>query len=550
MNDTSTSLEPSAPSVVRRHWSVSLVWLVPILAGLIGIGMMAHAWLSEGPEITIRFNTAAGLEAGKTSVKYKDVIVGSVTRIALSPDDTHVLATVALDKSAERLTAQDTRFWVVRPRIGVGGVSGFDTLLSGAYIAVDAGQSDDYVKAFTGLETPPTVVSDTPGKTYVLQAADLGSLSIGSPLYYRSIQVGQVEGFQLSDDGQSVQVQVFVSAPYDRFVNTDSRFWNASGVDVSVSADGLKLNTESVATILAGGIAFGSPPRSNGEPALANATYTLHKDIQMAMAPPDGPALYVKLRFEQSMRGLATGAPVQFSGMDFGRVVSIALDYDAKSETFPTMVGILIYPQRLGDVLERLPNARGTGEERAAAFLPSMVEHGLRAQARTANLLTGQLYISLDFIANTPRVAFDANARPIMLPTVNGAFDQLQEQMASIVGKINKIPLESIGRNLDTSLAELNRTLKQVNSQVLPATTQTMEQAQQTLNSAQQSLLEESPLQRNLNQTLQELGRTVRSLRSVTDMLGDQPESLIRGLSNNTPVRSVAPPAPARSSGH
>lgn len=550
MNESSPALEPTQPAVVRRHWSVSLVWLVPILAGLIGIGMMAHAWLSQGPEITIRFNTAAGLEAGKTSVKYKDVIVGSVTRIALSPDDTHVIATVALDKSAERLTAQDTRFWVVRPRIGVGGVSGFDTLLSGAYIAVDAGQSSESARAFTGLETPPTVVSDTPGKTYVLQAADLGSLSIGSPLYYRSIQVGQVEGFQLSEDGQSVRVQVFVNAPYDQFVSTDTRFWNASGVDVSVSADGLKLNTESVATILAGGIAFGAPPRTTGEPAQANAVYTLHKDMQAAMAPPDGPALYVKLRFEQSMRGLTTGAPVQFAGMDFGRVVSIALDYDAKSETFPTMVGILIYPQRLGDVLESLPKAKGNMEERAAAFLPSMVEHGLRAQARTANLLTGQLYISLDFIANAPRVAFDRNARPLMLPTVNGAFDQLQEQMASIVGKINKIPLESIGRNLDASLAELNRTLKQVNAQVLPATAQTMEQAQQTLRSAQDALSQESPLQQNLNQTLQELGRTVRSLRSVTDLLSDQPQSLIRGLSNNAPVRPVAPPAAAHPSGH
>lgn len=543
MSNSPNFSQPSTPAVEKRHWSISLVWLVPVLAAVIGIAMMAHSWLSAGPEITLRFNTAAGLEAGKTTVKYKDVIVGSVTGIKISEDGSHVLVSVALVKNAKRLTAKDTRYWVVRPRIGMGGVSGFDTLLSGAYIAVDVGTSDEYAKTFIGLETPPTVVSDTPGKTFVLHAPDLGSLSIGSPVYFRSIQVGEVEGFALSEDGRSVKVQVFVSQPYDKFVSAQSRFWNASGVDVSLSAEGLKLNTQSLTTILAGGIAFGTPPRASKEPAPENTEFVLNKDIETAMAPPDGPALYVKLRFDQSLKGLAVGAPVQFASMDFGRVVSVELDYDVEQQIFPTMVGILIYPQRLGSVLERLPKIDGDPEEQAAAFFPGLIEHGLRAQARTANILTGQLYISLDFIPNAPAVKFDSAARPLSLPTVNGAFDQLQEQVASIVEKINKIPLDSIGQNLNASLAELDRTLKQVNTQFLPTTQKTMEQAQATFTTAQDAFNADSALQQNLVQTLQELSRSTRSLRYLTNMLGDQPEALLRGLRSDSQAQPVPPPA-------
>jgi paraquat-inducible protein B len=542
MNELSNTPQPGEPAVARRRWPVSLVWLVPIVAALIGLSMLVHAWMSAGTDITLRFDTAAGLEAGKTAVKYKDVTVGAVTAIALSDDGSHVVATVTLDKSAARLTRKDTRFWVVRPRIGAGGVSGFDTLLSGAYIAADAGREEQTAKAFVGLETPPTVINDTPGKSFVLHSEDLGSLGIGSPLYYRRIQVGQVAGYQLAADGKTVRVQVFVNAPYDRFVTTDTRFWNASGVDVSLGADGLKLKTQSVSTIVSGGVAFGAPPRSQADVAAENAEFTLAKDEQTALAPQDGPAQYIRLRFEQSLRGLTVGAPVQFSGVDLGRVVSMALDYDPAKHSFPTEVGIVVYPERLGRVLERLPKMDGGSQEQSAQLLRGMVEHGLRAQARSGNLLTGQLYISLDFVPHAPKVAFDPKARPLTLPTIGGSFDRLQEQMASIVGKIDKIPLDSIGRNLDATLADLDRTLKQVNGQVLPQTTQTLQQASQTFSTAQGMLADDAPLQQNLGLTLEELRRSARSLRTLTDLLGEHPEALLRGRrADDAPALAPAP---------
>jgi len=534
-------LEPGDPAVSSNRWRISLVWLVPIVAALIGISLLVQAWRSVGPEINITFSSAAGLQAGKTPVKYKDVTVGSVSAIALSDDGTQVVVTVSLAKSAASLTRKDTRFWVVRPRIGASGITGIDTLFSGAYIAVDAGAQAESSRIFTGLEAPPTVIGGAPGKSFILHGTELGSLDIGSAVYFRQIQVGRVASYQLDKDGQGVSLQVFIDAPYDRFVTTDTNFWNASGMDVSLGADGFKLKTQSIGTLIAGGVAFAAPLWSEGKAAPELTEFTLTQDQASAMAPPDGPPVYIQLRFAHSLRGLSVGAPVQFSGVDLGKVESLSLDYDPAKRRFPTVVGIVLYPQRLGRVLEKLPKFAGDSQSQAALFLRSMVEHGLRAQARTGNLLTGQLYVALDFIPNAPKVAFDMAARPIVIPTVNGSFDQLQEQVASIVTKIDKIPLDSIGRNLDASLAELGTTLKQVNSQVLPEATQTLQQAQQTFSTAQGMLAEGAPLQQNLGMTLQEVQRTARSLRILTDLLGRNPESLLRGRPTDPPPITQEP---------
>ncbi|RYF08802.1 MAG: MCE family protein [Comamonadaceae bacterium] len=555
-NNPIAAPEPDEPQIKRSRWRMSPVWLVPLIAALIGLSMLVHAWYANGPEVEILFKTATGLEAGKTPVKYKDVTVGGVSGIALSEDRTHVIVTVSLLKNAASLAREDSRFWVVRPRIGAGGVTGIDTLLSGAYIGVDAGASEKSGRKFTGLETPPPVIGGMPGRTFVVRADDLGSLDIGAPVYYRRIQVGRVASYSLDEDGKGVSVQIFIDAPYDRFVTSSARFWNASGVDVSLSAAGLKLNTQSLATVLAGGIAFATPPGSpQGEPAAENARFALEKDQQAALAPPDGTPQRIRLLFEQSLRGLAAGAPVEFSGIDLGRVTSIHLDYDAARRRFMSVVDIEIFPERLGRVLEKLPNLKGSSEEQGAQFLKIMVANGLRAQAKSANILTGQLYVSLDFIRNAPAAAFDMAARPLMLPTVRGEFDQLQEQVSSIVAKVEKMPLDSIGRNLDASLASVNKTLGtldktlgtfdktlgQVNGEVLPEAANTMRSAQQALGAAQELVSEDAPLRQDLGQTLQELRRTARSVRGLTDLLGEHPEALVKGRPKDAPLQPAPP---------
>ncbi|MBE1160058.1 intermembrane transport protein PqiB [Dyella acidiphila] len=535
------------PVVRHRRVSASLIWLVPIVAALVGLSLVINAWMQQGPTITISFESANGLDPGKTVVKYKDVVIGKVATIHLSPDRHKVIVKVDLEKSAAGIAVADTRFWVVRPRIGLGGVSGIDTLLSGSFIGVDVGSSQQQQTDFTGLETPPSVTHDARGKSFILHAGDLGSLDIGSPVYFRRIQVGRVASYKLNDDGKGVTMQIFVENPYARFVTTDSRFWNASGVDVSLGADGLKLNTQSLATVLAGGVAFldAPGPHSGSQVANEDSAFTLFDTQTNAMAPPDGEPHYIRMRFDQPLRGLAVNAPVEFLGINIGNVVSIRMDYDEKTGNFPIYVGAVVYPERLGkahDKLVALAKSRGDNDD-LSHMMGTLVEHGLRAQAKIGNLLTGQLFISMDFIKNAPKAAYDANARPLEIPTAPGNFDKLQEQLADIVDKIQKIPFDSIGNNLNQTLANLNKTLVQVNGQVLPEFQNTLKGANQTFGTANNALSADSPLQQNLAGTLEELQRMARSLRALTDYLGAHPSSLIRGRGADAPPPNANPPA-------
>ncbi len=537
------------PVVSRRRRShASLVWLIPALAAVIGVALVVHNWLQAGPEITISFQSAEGLDAGKTLVKYKNVVIGRVQGIALGEDRSNVLVNVALEKSAQGFATRDTRFWVVRPRIGLGGVSGIDTLLSGSFIAADVGDSREEATFFKGLEVPPAVEHGALGRSFVLHADDLGSLDIGSPVYYRSIQVGRVVSYQLDADGKGVSLGIFINGPNDHFVTADSRFWNASGVNVSLGANGLKVNTQSLATVLAGGVAFQDPPGPHDTaPAGEQSTFTLFGDQATAMAPPDGPSQYLRMRFEQSVRGLAVDAPVEFLGINIGKVVSIRLDYDSDKQRFPVVVGAVVYPQRLGTAytkLEALAKAGG-GKADLPHLLGRLIAHGLRAQARTGNLLTGQLYVALDFVPKAAAVAFDPQAKPLTIPTAPGSFDKLQEQLATLVDKLGAVPFDSIGQHLDRVLTTLDATLTQVNAQTLPEFKTTLHGVQRAMDSANDTLSGDSPLQQNLGGTLRELQRMARSLRVLSDYLGTNPDALIRG--RDADAKPSAPVAPSAS---
>lgn len=536
------------PVVKHRRFNASLIWLIPVLAALIGVSLVVNSWLQAGPNISLSFQSAEGLDAGKTPVKYKNVVIGRVKKIQLSSDRSHVLVSVALEKSASGFATKGTRYWVVRPRIGLGGVSGIDTLLSGAFIGADVGDSNKPEDEFQGLEIPPAVNHGAPGRSYVLHSDDLGSLDVGSPVYYRRIQVGRVASYELDKDGKGVSLHIFVDGPNDKFVTISSRFWNASGVDLSLGANGLKLNTQSLASVLAGGIAFQDPPGPHDStPAAEDASYKLFDDQGTAMAPPDGEPHYLRMRFDQSVRGLAVNAPVEFLGINIGRVVSVRLDYDPQKQSFPVLVGAVIYPQRLGtayDKLEALAKARGERPD-LSKMIGGLVGNGLRAQARTGNLLTGQLYVALDFVPHAAKVMFDPDAKPLTIPTVPGSFDKLQEQLAEIVSKINKVPFDSIGKNLDHTLAALDATIQQVNSKTLPAFNDTLHGVQSTMGTANQALSGDSPLQQNLGATLDQVQRMARSLRVLSDYLGGHPEALLRG--RRADAKPSTPPADSKS---
>lgn len=538
---------PGTPAIKTRRFSVSLVWIVPIVAVLVGISLVVHSVLQQGPIIILNFKTGSGLIANKTEVKYRNVVIGQVSDVALSDDQKSVNATIKLTKQAESFTREDSEFWVVRPRIGAGGVSGIDTLLSGDYIGADIGQSDTRAKQFKGLENPPPITYGEPGKRFTLHTQSLGSLDIGSPVYYRKIPVGQVVAYELDEDGKGVNIDVFVHAPNDVYVTENTRFWNASGIDLSVGANGFALKTESLSSMLVGGIAFLAPPYSpNDKPADEERTFELFDDQLSALAPPNGQGQYMTLRFDQALRGLKVGAPVEFLGVEFGKVVSVNLDFDAKKRSFPLNVGIVIYPQLLGQAHAKLLKVmnRDPGDEASGVrLIGTFIENGLRAQARSGNLLTGQLYIALDFYPKADKVKFDPTLRPVSIPTIPGNLEQLQEKLENIVNKINQLPIERIASNLDSNLVELRKGLTQFNAKTLPSVQTTLADVSKTLQSASSTLAEDSPQREQLTQTLDELGRMSRSLRELSDYLGRHPESLIRGRPDNAaPLDLQGPP--------
>jgi len=523
--------ELPTPRVLRRRRLPSLTWLVPLTAVVIGATLVVNAWRTAGPRITISFQTAQGLEVGKTLVKYRNVTVGHVTGIALSTDRNRVLVSADLLSSARDLLTADARFWVVRPRIGIGWASGLETLISGSYIAVEAGDAKLRQAEFVGLENPPPATHGLLGKSLVLHAKDVGSLALDAPVYFRRFEVGHVIDRELEDGGHGARVVVFIDAPYDRLVTRATRFWNASGVDLTLGADGMKLRTQSLASVLAGGVAFETAPTAQdvGE-VRSGAQFTLFDDQAAAMAPPDGDPRYVRMRFAQSLRGLSVGAPVDFVGVNIGQVFSLDLDYDAKHKSFPVIVTALIYPRRMGKAYEVLEQSgTATSEDKMARLVSQLVARGLRAQPRTGNLLTGQLYIALDFMPASRPARFDVDARPLEIPTVSGSVEELQQKLASIVDKIDRIPITQIGRHLDADLVDLDGALGELRTEVLPAGSTAFQSLHTTLGSVDHALADDAPWRDNIDQTLVEARSTLRSVRSLTDYLDRHPEALLRG---------------------
>ncbi len=552
-------LEPSAPdlpeavAVPRRRFAPQLIWVVPIVAVLVGGWLAVKAVLERGPVITIAFKTAEGLEAGKTKIKYKEVEIGLVKAVTLSQDRKGVVATAELSKQAESFLVADTRFFVVRPRVTAGGVSGLGTLLSGGYIGIDIGKSKESRRDFVGLEVAPIVTRDEPGRQFILRANDVGSVDVGTPIYFRKVTVGQVVAEELEKSGKGVTFTIFVNAPFDQYVTPSTRFWNASGIDVSVSATGLQVRTESLISILVGGVAFEADPDAATEsPADANTAFTLFADRTQAFKRLDAVVDTYLLVFDGSVRGLSPGAPLDFRGVNVGEVVKIGVSVDPNTFTFTMPVLVKLYPQRLASqqfigttmAVSESPGVRLSRVKR-------MVDKGFRAQLRSGNLLTGQLYVALDFFPNAPKLKGDPIAKnPPEIPTIPGTFEELQDNLTNVVKKLDKLQIEEIGADARKVLASLDETLKGVDSllqganglvkrvdaDVMPDLRRALDNAGRaldnagaTLKSADAVLSSESPLQSDLRQTLMDVNRTLAAIRALADTLTRNPESLVRG---------------------
>jgi len=527
---TGVTVVPNAmipEALVRARALPSIVWLIPLVAAFVGLYLAYWAWTQTGPTITIRFESAEGLEAGRTVLKYKEVKVGQVESVRLDEDLSHVVVTASVVGDLEHYLTEKTRFWVVRARVSAGGISGLETVFSGAYIAVDPARDAPSTREFDGLEKPPVVTSNKPGKFFRLRAEALGSVDVGSPVYFRWLQVGRVAGYELSPSGDFVEVQVFVEAPHDARVRSTTRFWNASGLDATVRADGVEIDTPSLSSLLLGGIGFETPTTVSiaGE-VPEDMVFELYPNKQATKRRRAKGRSRFLVYFEESVAGLAVGSPVEFRGIEIGEVEDVDLALDPKSGEIRIPVVIEIETARLG---------LAPGEDELA-YLAKQVERGLRARLATKNLLTGQRSVDFDFLDDVAAATIrDSKPYPV-LPTAGGSLDAITERVARIVEKVDRVPIESIGRNLDESLVRLSQVMEEVrqlagttNREVLPGITASLDKLETTLDSADTLIAPDSALAQELERLVSDLAEAARSMRLLSERLESHPEELLRG---------------------
>jgi len=524
---------PESKAVTKQRTHLSLVWVIPIVAAIAGAWVAVARILSEGPKITIVLQSAEGLEAGKTKIEYNGVEVGTITTIRLSDDHQHVLATAQMAPKTEDFLVDDSRFWVVRPRISGATVSGLGTLISGAYIGMEIGHSRKSKREFVALPAPPVVMGDVPGRFFVLQTPDLGSLDTGTPVFFRRLQVGQVASYELAKDGQAFQVRVFVHAPYDQYVTTNTRFWHASGVDVSLSASGLTVQTQSALSVLIGGVAFETPATGPVLPAAdADSVFPLFKDRAEAFKLAARDPQTFQLVFKESVRGLAPGAPVEFRGIPVGEVVAVGAQIDAKTFEFSAPVSIVLDATRLGVHIVDLPPGADLATIRHQMF-DTLVAHGVRAQLQTGNMLTGAKFVTFDFFADAPPAAVDWSQQPVQLPTTPGQFEGLEASVTSIIKKVDQLPFKAIGDDVQSILKKVDqmpfKAIGDDTQKAIADLDRTLVSARTTLDDAGKLVEPNSALGQQLNSTLEEVSRAARGLRVLADYLERHPEALIRG---------------------
>ncbi|UCD32302.1 MAG: MCE family protein [Desulfobacterales bacterium] len=450
-------------------------------------------------------------------------------------------------KQADQYLTENTRFWIVRARISASGASGLGTLFSGTYISIDPVRGGTPTREFNGLERPPVVTRDLPGRHFMLHADRLSSLDIGSPVYFRQIKVGQVVAYHIDNEGKRVMVNVFVRAPYHHFVRKNTRFWNAGGLDISVDATGIEIDTESFVTLLLGGIAFETPvDLEPGDIAEEGDMFVLYRNHESIYEKTYLKKSYWVLHFDGSVKGLALGAPVDFRGIKIGRVADIRLEFLMADSAVRIPVLIELEPERIAV----------TGEQPETMDRPRLMDHlvnkGLRAQLKRGSLLTGQLFIELNFHPHAPVRRIVWEGKYPELPTIPSPLEGIATSLAQLMDRLENFPLEQIGNSLQNtfrgtehlvtspelieSIHSLNNSLKQLNTfssrlneDMIPAVNSTLEKTQKTLTEAENILRSDSRFRHQLNHALTELAGAARSVRLLVDYLEQHPEALLKG---------------------
>jgi paraquat-inducible protein B len=523
MNNSGDSYD-ATDVTLNKKTELPLIWFLPVLALLVS-GWLIYKSISEkGPIITIRFPTAEGLEVDKTRIRYLDVEVGKVTAININDDMKTIMVTAQMNSGAESYLKKHTRFWVVRPQVSLGGVSGLGTLISGAYIEIKPGNGPREWD-FIGLTTPPLIKSNVEGKQFILETSDLGSMRPGTPIHFHGINVGEVLTHELSKDADAIRLTIFIHAPYDQFVRKSTRFWVDSGIDLSAGADGFKVRTGPLISLLSGGIAF----RADADDTIKdiqpeNTMFQLYETYEQSRQIVYKNTLRYVMYFNGSVRGLTEGAPVQLRGIPVGSVTDISLEFDKKTAELRIPVMVELEPERIKEINNQ-PNVD------RKEIMSQLIKKGLRAQLQTGSLLTGQLLVDLDFHPKSKIVLTDNDSIYPEFPTTTRSLDQFTHSAQIIMDKLAKLPLENLSAEIDQTLKSLQGTSTAA-TKMLKTAQGTLNNADKTMSSAQQVLTSMEPgstTHYELDKLLQELTRAASSVKQLTDYLEQHPEALLRG---------------------
>ncbi|MDG1667551.1 MAG: intermembrane transport protein PqiB [Opitutae bacterium] len=530
----------AAPTIDTRK-RLSVIWMIPLVALALGVWMVVHAKLSEGPVVEIHFATAESIEAGKTKVRYLNVEVGQVEEVRLSDDMKGVVAMVRVDQDARHLLREETQFWVVRARVGAGNISGLGTLLGGAYIELSPGGGTVEQRNYVGLETPPLTPAGAPGIKLNLLSEHAGSVNTGDSVLYNGYKVGRIEGMGFDDVLNLVRYDVFIDAPFDTLINSSVRFWNISGISVSASASGVEVQTGSLDTILLGGVAFHLPEGADvGSPVESGADFKLYDNFASMQEQPYQYSIDYVVEFSQSLRGLLPGAPVEYRGIPIGTVkrimaAEVIADMHQKNGA-PIPVLITIEPGRVG-----LPDTAESVVLMQQDVADS-VSQGFRASLETGSLLTGSLYINVDYHPDAEPEVMGEYAGRASIPTIQTGLGRIEEQVIEFLSKANELPVAETLKSVDTMVNSLTETLRSMDEllsdQEMQQLSAEMMAAIKELRGVLTGLSPEGPAFQSFESSVGKLNETLANLDELTRTLKDQPNALI------LPTKFPADPTP------
>ncbi|WP_081138140.1 intermembrane transport protein PqiB [Halomonas sp. BC2] len=547
--DTDNELHRAKAS---RQTRLSPIWIVPLVAVVIGLWLVYDNYTSRGTLITLTMSNAEGIEAGSTLIRSRNVEIGRVQSVRLSDDLSQAVMTARIQPEAEAMLREDSRFWVVKPRIGREGISGLGTVLSGAYLQLEPGQSDEPRREFAVSDVPPVATAGQAGLQISLVSQLGNSLRVGDPVSYQGYTVGRVEDTRFEADSRTMYHQVFIEEPYSQLVTDSTRFWTASGVDFRLDANGFRVNVESLEALLGGGVTFGVPEDlPMGRPVEHNARFNLYADEDDAREGTFNRYLEYVLLVDDTVRGLSRGAPVEFRGVRIGTVAAVPWNFTAPQPDsrarFAIPVLIRIEPQRLG--IENSDIDLGDWDNR----FTRMFSLGLRASLKNGSLLTGALFVDLNFQRDlADEYVAETFSERTVFPTVAGGFAQIQAQITDLLDKLNALEVEPLlagmDRNLQASeqvLNEVRDISRSVNELLSDPETRAiggnLNSTLEELRSTLQGVSPSSPAYQELTTAIERLDRLMRDLQPLTRTLNENPRAL---LFDNLDTQDPTPRAP------